>query len=99
MQKNDLSVCIPDAPGTDTIYDIIWDYQPDVAGKCSSPFITIRPIGSPAVILPILPDDQIIISVTNGVAYGEKYVEIYEGDCNRYPVGMTAAHNLLLGAP
>ena len=53
VQKNDLSVCIPDAPGTDTIYDMVWDYQPRMSeDKCSSPFTTIRPsvaCGSPNI--------------------------------------------------
>ena len=30
--------------------------------------------------------------------YGEQSGKIYEGDRNRYPVGITAAHALLAGA-
>ena len=32
-KKNDLSTTIPAAPGTDTLYAMIWDFQPDVAGQ------------------------------------------------------------------
>ena len=102
-QKNDLKTCIPVAPGTDTLYSMIWDFQPDVGGQMVN---TIYNHLAPSYVVSCgvneLPDTTITTCATLAVGplgYGEKYIEIYEGDVTRYPIGCTNAHNLLLGQP
>ena len=38
-------------------------------------------------------------AVCLGITYGEKRVEIYEGDVVHYPVAIAYAHNALLAQP
>jgi len=98
VQKNDLSTCIPVAPGTDSLYSMIWDYQPDVAGQ----MITAAYNDSTYKISCGVPLDigiALMTTVDLAVAYGEKRVEIYEGDVVRYPVAIAYAHTALLAVP
>lgn len=78
---------------------MIWDHQPDVAGQMLSSIYNDTSHRVSCGDLLMLPD--VIITTSAGLAapYGEKYVELYEGDVVRYPIGITAAHNLLLSAP
>jgi Beta-galactosidase len=97
-QKNDLSTFIPAAPGTGTLYQMIWDFQPAVGGQmvynCSRD-PSYRVNGG----VPIDPADALTESVDNGVSYGEKYIEIYQVDVINLPDVITYAHNALWGAP
>jgi hypothetical protein len=99
VQKNDLSVCIPASPGTGSFYEVMWDFRPDSAGQMLSSIYNDTSHKVSCGDLLMLPDVQITTSVTAAVAYGEKYVEVYEGDVVRYSLGCTTAHNLLLAAP
>ena len=98
VQKNDLSTFIPVAPGTDSLYAMIWDFQPDVAGQMvyqcfNDP--TYRANGG-------VPQDPAITlqeSIDNAVSYNEKYVEIYQVDVVAAPDVIAYAHAVLTGSP
>jgi hypothetical protein len=98
VQKNDLSTFIPAAPGTGSLYQMISDFQPDVAGQ-----MVWHCFGDPSYRVnggvPIDPADALTESVDNAVSYGEKYVEIYQTDVVNLPDAITYAHNALLGVP
>ena len=94
VQKNDLSTFIPAYPGTNTIYDIIRESAPDIAGQ-----MLFQCMNDPTYKVnkgvPIDPGLALTISVTNAVAYSEKYVEIYQVDVVNLPDVIAAAHEAL----
>ena len=96
VQKNNLATFNPAAPGLGTVFELLWDSRPDVAGQmlwnCSSdPTYRMNAgvLGDPATIL-----HQ---SVNAGNAYGMNYLEIYQTDVVNLPNEIAYAHNLLLG--
>jgi hypothetical protein len=97
-QKNDLSTFIPPAPGIDSLYEMIWDFQPDVGGQmvfqCSND-PTYRANGG----VPQDPGITLQQSVDGAVSYGEKYVEVYSTDANNLPDAIAYAHAALTGNP
>ncbi|MGH8094124.1 MAG: beta-galactosidase [Chthoniobacterales bacterium] len=97
VQKNDLSTFIPPAPGTDTLYAMIWDFQPDVAGQmvyqCAND-PTYRANNG----VPQDPSITLEESIDNAVSYNEKYVEIYQTDANSLPDAVAYAHTALTAA-
>ena len=94
VQKNDLSTFIPAAPGTDSLYSMIWDFRPDVAGQMISQCAndpTYRANGG-------VPQDPAITlqqSVDNAVSYSEKFVEVYQTDASSLPDTIAYAHTVL----
>ena len=94
VQKNDLSTFIPGYPGTDTIYDIMTDSAPDIAGQmlfqCYGDS-TYRVNGG----IPVDPALALTSSVNNGLSYGEKYIEIYQVDVVHLPDVIAYAHSAL----
>jgi hypothetical protein len=94
VQKNDLSTFIPVYPGTDTIYDIMTDSVPDIAGQMlfqcygDSTYKVNKGI-------PIDPALALTLSINNGLAYGEKYIEIYQVDVVQMPDVIAYAHDAL----
>jgi Beta-galactosidase len=98
VQKNDLSTCIPAAPGTGFLYGMIWDYQPDVAGQMVTAAYN-DPTYKISCGVPL--DITVALETAVGLAitYGEKRVEIYEGDVVRYPLAIAYAHAALLAEP
>ena len=98
VQKNDISTCIPPAPGTGTLYDMIWDYQPDVAGQMLD--VVYNKSGYRVSCgVPLGPIVTLETAVSLAVAYGERRIEIYEGDVVHYPAAIAYAHAALLGLP
>jgi hypothetical protein len=90
-QKNDLKSCIPVAPGIDTLYSMIWDFQPNVGGQmvfqCSNDSTYRANCGTR-----IDPAIALTASITNALTYGEKYVEVYQTDVSNLPDVITWAH-------
>jgi hypothetical protein len=96
VQKNDLSTFIPTAPGTGTLYQMISDFQPGVAGQ-----MVFQCFGDQSYRVNggvrISPSAALTESVDNGVSYGEKYIEIYETDVVNLPKAIHYAHRAILG--
>ena len=94
VQKNDLSTFIPKYPGTDTIYDIMTASAPDIGGQMlfqcygDSTYRVNKGV-------PIDPALALARSITNGVAYGEKFIEIYQVDVVQMPEVIAYAHEAL----
>ncbi|MDQ3197696.1 MAG: beta-galactosidase [Verrucomicrobiota bacterium] len=93
-QKNDLSTFIPTAPGIETLYEMIWDFQPDVGGQMVYQVVndpTYRANGG-------VPDDLGTIlqnSIDGALSYNEKYVEVYQIDASALPTVISYAHQAL----
>ncbi len=98
VQKNDLKTCIPAAPGTGTLYQMIWDFQPDVAGQMVFNCFT-DPTSRVSCGVDIPPAVALTESVDAAVSYGEKYIEIYQTDVVNLPTVITYAHNALFAEP
>jgi hypothetical protein len=96
VQRNSLSTCIPAAPGTDTLYEMIWDFQPLVGGQMLFPCVN-DPTYRVNCGVPIDPAVALTESVDNGVSYGMKFIEIYQTDVINLPTVITYAHDALLG--
>jgi hypothetical protein len=96
VQKNDLSTCIPAAPGTDTLYDMIWDFQPLIGGQMLFP-CNNDPTYRVNCGVPIDPAAALRKSVDNAVSYSEKFIEIYQTDVINLPGAITYAHDALVG--
>ena len=90
-QKNDLKSCIPLAPGTDTLYSMIWDFQPDVGGQ-----MVFQCFNDPSFRancgIPTDPAIALTASITDALTYGEKYVEVYQTDVSNLPDVIAWAH-------
>ena len=97
-QKNDLKTCIPVAPGTDTLYSMIWDFQPDVGAQMAFQCFNDSTYKANCGI-PIDPALALTLSVTAALTYGEKYVEIYSTDVVNLPAVITFAHAALHAQP
>jgi beta-galactosidase GanA len=93
-QKNDLSTFIPDYPGEDTLYSMITDFAPNVAGQ-----MLYQCINDPTYKVnngfPIDPALALALSIINGVAYNEKYIEIYQVDVVNSSKVIAVAHEAL----
>ena len=96
VQKNDLSTFNPVAPGTGTLYQMISDFQPDVAGQ-----MVFQCLNDPTYRVnngvPIDPALALTESINIALSYKEKYVEIYQVDVMGLPAVITAAHHALTG--
>src|SRR2546421_131990 len=79
VQKNTLETFIPNAPGTGTLWQLLWDSRPDVAGQ-----MAYWCYGDPTYRVnkgvPIDPSTALINSVNKGLGYQTKYIEIYRKD-------------------
>lgn len=97
VQKNSLAAFISPAPGTGTLYEVLWDSRPDVAGQMLDAAYgdtTYRDNnGAPADAASVLHQ-----TINTGVGYGMKYIEIYQTDVLNLPSEITYAHGNLLGA-
>ncbi len=97
VQKNSLAAKTPPAPGTGTVYGVIWESQPDVAGQmlaAAADDPTFRDNDG-------VPDSaaNILHRTTDiAVGYGMKYMEIYQKDVTGLPAEITYARAALLGA-
>ena len=96
VQKNTLKTCIPAPPGTDTIYEMIWDFQPLVGWQMLFPCVN-DPTYRVNCGVPIDPAIALRESVDAGVSYGAKFIEIYQTDVINLPTVITYAHDALLG--
>jgi Beta-galactosidase len=94
VQKNDLSTLIPVAPGTATLYQMISDFQPNVAGQ-----MVFKCFNDPSYRVNggvrISPAAALTESVNNGISYNEKYIEIYEPDVMNLAKAIHRAHKKL----
>ena len=94
VQKDSLGTFIPDAPGTGTSWEFLWNSRPDVAGQmvywCYGD-TTYRVNHG----VPIDPSTALINSVNKGVAYGMKYIEIYRRDVLNLLAATHYAHTVL----
>ena len=96
VQKNNLATFNPPAPGTNSVFQPLWDSRPDIGGQmlwnCSNDTSYRMNDGvadSPATILHK--------SVDAGAAYEMNYIEIYQTDVLNLPDEIAYAHNRLLG--
>jgi hypothetical protein len=94
VQKNDLSTFIPLYPGTGTIYDIMTQSAPDIAGQMLYQCIN-DPTYKVNKGIPIDPGLELTISINNALGYSEKYVEIYQIDVVNLPDVIAYAHTAL----
>ncbi|MEO7723503.1 MAG: beta-galactosidase [Chthoniobacterales bacterium] len=95
VQKNSLATYNPPAPGTGTVYQILWDSRPDIGGQMLDASFNDTTYRNNAGVA----DDPAVIlhkSVNLGAGYGMKYIEIYQLDVLNLPAEITYAHNLLL---
>jgi glycosyl hydrolase family 42 (putative beta-galactosidase)/VCBS repeat protein len=94
VQKDSLATFIPSAPGTGTVWELLWNSRPDVAGQmlywCHGD-TTYRVNDG----VPIDPSTALVNSVNKGVAYGMKYIEIYRRDVLNLPAATHYAHTAL----
>jgi Beta-galactosidase len=94
VQKNTLATHIPAAPGTGTPWELLSNSRPDVAGQmvywCYGDN-TYRVNGG----VPIDPSTALVNSVSQGLAYGMKYIEIYRKDILNLPSAVHYAHTAL----
>ncbi|CAN5587599.1 hypothetical protein BH18VER2_BH18VER2_07660 [soil metagenome] len=89
-QRNNLSADIVDAPGTGTLYEMIWDFRPEVAGQMVGLCLNSTVCG-----VGLSSHDALMASINKALGYEEKYVEIYQSDVNYFPDVITYAHNAL----
>ncbi len=97
VQKNSLATFTPPAPGTDTLFQVLWDSRPDVAGQMLDACFGDTTYRNNAGV----PDDAASIlhrAVDAGVAYGMKYIEIYQKDVLNLPAEISYAHSVLWSA-
>ncbi len=98
VQKNDLSTCIPVTPGGDSLYAMIWDYQPDVAGQMLD--VIFNKSGYKVSCgVPADPVVTLQTAIDLALGYGEKRIEIYQSDVVNYPTAIAYAHTRLLAQP
>ena len=96
VQKNCLSTFNPAAPGTDTVFQLLWDSRPDIGGQMLDASYNDSTYRNNAGVA----DDPAMIlhkSVNAGVAYGMNYIEIYQLDVLSLPGEIAYAHSVLLG--
>jgi hypothetical protein len=96
VQKNTLSTCIARPPGTDSQYEMIWDFQPLVGAQMLYPCVN-DPTYKVNCGVPIDPAAALRISVNAAVPYGIKFIEIYQTDVINLPGAITYAHDALVG--
>jgi Beta-galactosidase len=96
VQKNSLATFNAPAPGTGTVYQLLWDSRPDIGGQMlfncfsdTSYRMNNGVAGDPA--------DILHESVNDGFAYGMNYIEIYQVDVLNLPAEIAYAHEVLLG--
>ena len=96
VQKNDLKTTVPPAPGTDSLYEMIWDFQPDVGAQ-----MVYQCVNDPTYRandgVPADPAITLQKSVEAAVTYHQKYVEIYQVDAMALPDVVAYAHQILTG--
>jgi hypothetical protein len=97
VQRNNLTTCIPAPPGTDTPFEMIWDFQPQVGWQMLFP-CTNDPTYRVNCGVPIDPADALRKSVNNAVGYGGKFIEIYQTDVINLPGAISYAHQTLVGS-
>ncbi len=96
VQKNSLATFNPPAPGTGTVFQVLWDSRPDVAGQMLDACFNDSTYRNNAGVA----DDPAVIlhkSVNVGAGYNMNYIEIYQLDVLNLPAEITYAHNVLLG--
>lgn len=95
VQKNDLSTYNPPAPGTGTLYQILWDSRPQVGGQMLDSCYGDESYRVNDGIADT-PADILRRSVDLGVSYGMNYIEIYQNDVLNLPDEIASAHSELV---
>jgi hypothetical protein len=96
VQKNSIATFNAPAPGTGSVFQLLWDSRADVGGQmlynCYSDTTYRMNDGVPA-------DPALILhqSINLGAGYEVKYLEIYQVDVVNIPAEINYAHSLLLG--
>ncbi len=98
VQKNTLATYNPPAPGSDTVYQLLWDSRPDVGGQMLDASFGDATYRNNAGV-PGDPAEILHQSIDLGVSYEMNYIEIYQLDVLSLPAEITYAHNALLGLP
>lgn len=96
VQKNSLATFNPPAPGTGTVYQLLWDSRPDIGGQMLDACFGDTTYRNNAGVA----DEPGVIlhkSVNLGAGYGMNFIEIYQLDVLNLPSEITYAHNTLLG--
>lgn len=96
VQKNNLATFNPPAPGTGTVFELLWDSRPFVGGQMlfncfsdKSYRMNNGVAGDPAAILHK--------SVNICAGYEMNFIEIYQVDVLNLPAEISYAHKVLLG--
>lgn len=96
VQKNSLATFNPPAPGTGTVYQLLWDSRADIGGQ-----MLFNCFSDPSYRMNngVADDPAYILheSVNDGFAYGMNYIEIYQVDVLNLPAEIAYAHEVLLG--
>jgi hypothetical protein len=91
VQKDTLETFIPTAPGTGSLWELIWNSRPDVGGQ-----MAYWCFGDPTYRVnngvPIDPSTALTNSVNKGLGYQMKYIEIYRKDVVNLPAATHNAH-------
>lgn len=91
VQKDSLATFIPSAPGTGTVWELLWNSRPDIAGQ-----MFYWCYGDPTYRVnngvQIDPSTALINSVNKGLGYQMKYIEIYRRDVLNLPAATHYAH-------
>lgn len=97
VQKNSLAAKSPPAPGTGTVFDVVWESQPQVAGQMLAAAAD-DPTYRDNAGVPDSAGNILHNTINIGVGYGMKYIEIYQKDVTSLPAEITYARATLLGA-
>jgi len=94
VQKNTLATFTPPAPGSDTLYELLWDSAPNIGAQmlwhCYGDN-TYRVNGGEQMD----PSKELTRSVSLAMGYGVKYIEIYRLDILNLPAATKYAHDTL----
>ncbi|MEO5754504.1 MAG: beta-galactosidase [Chthoniobacterales bacterium] len=96
VQKNSLATYNAPAPGSGTVYQLLWDSRPDVGAQMLDSTYDDNTYRNNAGVT----DDPATIlhkSINTGAGYEVKFIEIYQLDVLNLPAEITYAHQVLLG--
>jgi Beta-galactosidase len=97
VQRESLSMLTPSAPGTGSMWELVWNNLPNSAAQELDPCYgdpTYRDNGG----VPIDPSKELVQIVNKGLGYHLKYIEIYRDDIVNLPAATQYA-NVALTAP
>lgn len=95
VQINSLATSIPTPPGEeDSAWNLLWNSQPNVASQMVAQCVN-DPTYRANDGVPMEPATALTLSVNNGLAYNNKYIEIYQIDAVNLTKVISSAHRSL----